>query len=106
MRPHRVHCQEAERSLERLRTDYVDIYYAHRDDLTTTLDEVVSVYDEILQSGQARVGIILPPGAAIELLATDAGSIKDVAAWCKATGNELVEQTSDGAVYRFVIRRK
>ncbi len=48
----------------------------------------------------------LPPGAAVELLATDAGSIKDVAAWCKATGNELIEQTSDGAVYRFVIRRK
>ncbi len=41
-------------SLERLRTDYVDLYYAHRDDLTTPLDEVVSVYDEILQSGQAR----------------------------------------------------
>ena len=48
----------------------------------------------------------LPPGAAVELLATDVGSIKDVAAWCKATGNELIEQTSDGAVYRFVIRRK
>jgi len=45
-------------------------------------------------------------GAAVELLATDPGSIKDVAAWCRATGNELVEQTSDGAVYRFVIRRK
>ena len=41
-------------SLERLRTDYVDLYYAHRDDLTTPLDEVVSVYDELLQSGQAR----------------------------------------------------
>ena len=48
----------------------------------------------------------LPSGAAIELLATDAGSIKDVAAWCKATSNELIEQTSDGTVYRFVIRRK
>lgn len=48
----------------------------------------------------------LPSGAAIELFATDAGSIKDVAAWCKTTGNTLVEQTSDGAVYRFVIRRK
>ena len=47
-----------------------------------------------------------PSGAAVELLATDPGSIKDVAAWCRATGNELVEQTSDGAVYRFVIRRK
>ena len=41
-------------SLERLRTDYVDLYYAHRDDLTTPLDEVVSVYDELLQSGAAR----------------------------------------------------
>jgi len=48
----------------------------------------------------------IPSGAAVELLATDPGSIKDVAAWCRATGNELVEQTSDGAVYRFVIRRK
>jgi tRNA 2-thiouridine synthesizing protein A len=47
----------------------------------------------------------IPSGAALELLATDGGSIKDVAAWCKATGNELIEQTSDGAVYRFVIRR-
>jgi tRNA 2-thiouridine synthesizing protein A len=48
----------------------------------------------------------LPSGAVVELLATDAGSIKDVAAWCRATGNELIEQTSDGAVFRFAIRRK
>jgi tRNA 2-thiouridine synthesizing protein A len=58
----------------------------------------------IVKTAQAVKAI--PSGGAIELLATDAGSIKDVAAWCKATGNELVEQTSDGAVYRFVIRRK
>ena len=49
---------------------------------------------------------VLPSGAAIELFATDAGSIKDVAAWCRTTGNILIEQSSDGAVYRFVIRRK
>ncbi|MGZ6340113.1 MAG: sulfurtransferase TusA family protein [Candidatus Limnocylindrales bacterium] len=48
----------------------------------------------------------IPSGAAVELLATDPGSTKDIAAWCRATGNELVEQTIDGAVYRFVIRRK
>jgi tRNA 2-thiouridine synthesizing protein A len=48
----------------------------------------------------------LPSGAIVELLATDPGSIKDVAAWCRATSNELIEQTSDGVVYRFVIRRK
>ncbi len=48
----------------------------------------------------------LPSGAIVELLATDAGSVKDVTAWCRATGNELVDQTADGPVYRFVIRRK
>jgi tRNA 2-thiouridine synthesizing protein A len=49
---------------------------------------------------------VLPSGSVVELLATDTGSIKDVAAWCRATGNQLIEQTSDGTVYRFVIRRK
>jgi tRNA 2-thiouridine synthesizing protein A len=58
----------------------------------------------IVRTAQAVKNI--PSGAAIELLATDAGSIKDVAAWCKATGHELIEQTSDGSIYRFVIRRK
>lgn len=43
-----------EGSLERLRTDYVDLYYAHRDDLVTPLDEVVSAYDEAYRSGKAR----------------------------------------------------
>ena len=45
-------------------------------------------------------------GELIEVLATDPGSVKDFAAWSKSTGNELVEQSNDGAVYRFVIRRK
>ena len=46
------------------------------------------------------------PGACIEVLATDPGSVKDFAAWCRATGHQLVEQSTDGPVYRFVIRRK
>lgn len=45
-------------------------------------------------------------GELIEVLATDAGSIKDFAAWSRTTGNELVEQSVDGGVYRFVLRRK
>ena len=48
----------------------------------------------------------LPAGVNVEVLATDPGSLKDFVAWCRTTGNELVEQSSDGAVYRFVIRRK
>ena len=45
-------------------------------------------------------------GDLIEVLATDAGSVKDFAAWSRTTGHELVEQSVDGGVYRFVIRRK
>jgi tRNA 2-thiouridine synthesizing protein A len=45
-------------------------------------------------------------GQTVEVMATDAGSVKDFAAWAKTTGNELVEQTSDGGVFRFVLRKK
>lgn len=45
-------------------------------------------------------------GSLIEVLATDPGSVKDFAAWSRTTGNELVDQSVDGDVYRFVVRRK
>jgi TusA-related sulfurtransferase len=48
----------------------------------------------------------LTSGVILEVLATDPGSTKDFAAWCRATGNELLEQSVDGTVHRFVIRRK
>jgi tRNA 2-thiouridine synthesizing protein A len=48
----------------------------------------------------------LESGAVVEVLATDPGSLKDFTAWCRSTGNELLEQTTDGPVHRFVIRRK
>jgi len=74
-------------------------------EITQTIDaRGLSCPMPIVKTAQAVKTV--PSGAAIELLATDAGSVKDVAAWCRTTGNEIVEQTSDGAVYRFVIRRK
>jgi tRNA 2-thiouridine synthesizing protein A len=48
----------------------------------------------------------LPSGCIVEVLATDPGSVKDFGAWARSTGNVLLEQTVDGAVYRFVLRRK
>jgi tRNA 2-thiouridine synthesizing protein A len=47
----------------------------------------------------------LPAGALVEVLATDPGSVKDFAAWSRSTGHQLVEQSVDGGVFRFVIRR-
>ncbi len=48
----------------------------------------------------------LASGQTVEVLATDPGSVKDFAAWSKTTGNEMVEQTSDAGVFRFVLRKK
>ena len=47
----------------------------------------------------------LPAGELVEVLATDPGSVADFTAWSRATGNQIVEQTVDGGIYRFVIRK-
>jgi tRNA 2-thiouridine synthesizing protein A len=48
----------------------------------------------------------VPSGGFVEVLATDPGSVRDFAAWSRSTGNEIVEQSADGGVFRFVLRRK
>jgi len=47
----------------------------------------------------------LQPGDLLEALATDPGSVPDFNAWAKTTGNELVEQTEQDGVFRFLIRK-
>ena len=47
----------------------------------------------------------LQPGDVVESSATDPGSVPDFQAWCRSTGNELLEQTEEGGVYRFLIRK-
>jgi tRNA 2-thiouridine synthesizing protein A len=58
----------------------------------------------IVKTAQAMKA--LASGELLEVLATDPGSVKDFAAWSRTTGNELVDQTADGGVFRFVLRRK
>jgi len=48
----------------------------------------------------------LQPGDLLEVLATDPGSVPDFNAWSKATGNQLLEQTQDGGVFRFLLKKK
>jgi TusA-related sulfurtransferase len=47
----------------------------------------------------------LQPGELLEAYATDPGSVPDFGAWSKTTGNELVEQTEEDGVFRFLIRK-
>lgn len=41
-------------SLERLQTDYVDVYYAHYDDESVSVEEQVRIAHGLVQSGKAR----------------------------------------------------
>ena len=45
---------EAHASLERLQTDYIDLYYAHYDDAETPLEESLRAFDALVKEGLVR----------------------------------------------------
>lgn len=47
--------RECERSLKRLGTDRLDIYYAHRDDPGTSLEETMAAFDRLIKAGKVRL---------------------------------------------------
>lgn len=44
----------AEDSLRRLKTDHIDLYYAHRDDPDTPLEETLEAFDALVRAGKVR----------------------------------------------------
>jgi aryl-alcohol dehydrogenase-like predicted oxidoreductase len=44
----------AEDSLKRLKTDHIDLYYAHFDDPDTPLEETLGAFDELVREGKVR----------------------------------------------------
>ena len=46
--------QAVEGSLRRLKTDYLDLYYAHMPDYATPLDETVRAMDDLVRQGKVR----------------------------------------------------
>ncbi len=47
--------REVEASLQRLGTDYIDLYQAHRPDATTDVDETLSVLSDLVRAGKVRI---------------------------------------------------
>ena len=43
-----------EASLQRLQTDYIDLYQSHRDDEQTPLQETLEAYDRLIKAGKVR----------------------------------------------------
>ncbi len=48
----------------------------------------------------------LQSGDLLKVVATDPGSVRDFQAFCRQTGNELVEQTSAGSEFVHLLRRR
>ena len=46
--------RECEKSLRRLQTDRIDVYYAHRDDAATPLEQTMQSFDRLIRAGKVR----------------------------------------------------
>ena len=46
--------KQVEQSLRRLRTDHLDLYYAHFPDPDTPLEQTLAVYDDLIRQGKLR----------------------------------------------------
>jgi aryl-alcohol dehydrogenase-like predicted oxidoreductase len=47
--------REVERSLARLKTDYIDLYQAHKDDTETPMEETFAAFADLIKEGKVRV---------------------------------------------------
>jgi aryl-alcohol dehydrogenase-like predicted oxidoreductase len=77
---------ECEKSLIRLRTDRIDLYYAHRDDFTTGLEETMAAFDKLIKAGKVRM--IGASNLSVWRIA-EANSISEANGWSKYS---VVEQ--------------
>lgn len=46
--------KSVDESLQRLKTDHIDLYYTHFDDNKTPIEETLSAYDEVVKAGKVR----------------------------------------------------
>ena len=56
----------------------------------------------ILKARKALKG--MASGETLQVLSTDPGSVKDFEAFCRTTGNDLLESAEEGGVYTFMIK--
>ena len=57
----------------------------------------------ILKTKKMLQGLQL--GQVLEVLATDPGAVADFEAFCRQTGNELVESSKQDKIFKFLVKR-
>jgi aryl-alcohol dehydrogenase-like predicted oxidoreductase len=85
-----------EKSLKRMNTEYVDVYWVHFWDHTTPVDEVMRALDDVVRSGKALyVGISDAPAWVV----SQANTLADLRGWSRFIGLQieysLIERTSE-----------
>ncbi len=74
--------KQIDASLERLRTDYVDLYQCHRYDEDTPLEETMQALTEVVEAGKARhIGFSEWPVKKIEESLARVGGSPSIARW-------------------------
>ena len=72
--------------------------------MTTTLDtKGMNCPLPILKAKKAIKDIAA--GDTLQVLSTDPGSVKDFEAFCRSTGNELLESSEADGVYTYMIKK-
>ena len=85
---------EVERSLQRLQTDWIDLYQLHRPDFTAPLEETVETMNDLVRSGKIRFwGTSVFPGWRI------------AEAWWRAERRGLARPVSEQGPYNLLDRR-
>ncbi len=57
----------------------------------------------VLKTKKALKG--LNAGDTLEMISTDAGSLKDIEALCRSSGDKILESGESGGEYRFLIEK-
>lgn len=57
----------------------------------------------VLKSKKALKG--LEVGKVLKIISTDVGSKKDIPAWTRVTGQELIEEVEEGGKYVFFVKK-
>lgn len=89
--------QSVERSLKRLQTDYIDLYYLHAWDFTTPVEEVMRGLDDLVRAGKILyVGISDTPA----WIAAEANARAELMGWSRLVAIQAPYSLADRSIER------